>query len=162
MSVYNIAYPNTITLPTSTASGSASTVTLSVTGAGAGAGYTLATGAGASGSSYTTSTISNGAYSSWANPNTNFYSSNQKPIMSIPHGEERMILEKEATLDVNGTVKINGIDLDERLRTIEKVLNIPTRDVIMENKYPKLKKLYDQYMHELEKMRTWDRVKGDD
>jgi len=57
---------------------------------------------------------------------------------------------------------MNGIDLDDRLSTIEKVLCIPTRDVTMENKYPKLKKLYDEYMHELEKYTTWEQIKGKD
>lgn len=81
--------------------------------------------------------------------------------MTIPHGEEKIVLEETATLDVRGTVSINGVDLEKRLTVIEQVLNIPTRDVTMEAKYPKLAELYQQYMHELEKYRTWDRVKGD-
>jgi hypothetical protein len=98
---------------------------------------------------------------SWANPNTHFSSSNQKTIMTIPHGEEKVVLEKEATLEVKGNVVINGVDLEERLNTIETLLQIPTRDVTMEHKHPKLAELYKQYMHELEKYRTWDRIKGD-
>jgi hypothetical protein len=30
----------------------------------------------------------------------------------------------------------------------------------MEAKYPKLAELYKQYMHELEKYKTWERIKG--
>ena len=47
------------------------------------------------------------------------------------------------TLDVKGNLVINGRDLEERLNTIEKVLNIPERDVKLETKHPKLKELYD-------------------
>lgn len=82
--------------------------------------------------------------------------------MSIPFGEDKIQIDKKATLEVNGTVMINGMDLDERLKTIEKVLCIPQRDVTMESKHPKLKQLYEQYMHELEKYKTWDRVKGEE
>lgn len=67
-----------------------------------------------------------------------------------------------ATIDVKGKMVINGKDLEERLDTIEKVLQIPERDVKLEKKHPKLKKLYDQYIHELEKYRTWDRIKGEE
>ena len=143
----NTAYPNTVT--------NGGTVTISSIGSGyTGTGVTLNTGAGVGG-------ILNNTTYTYATPNTNFYSSNQKPIMTIPHGEEKMVLEKSATLEVKGNVVVNGVDLEERLSTIEKVLQIPTRDVTMEAKYPKLAELYTQYMHELEKYRTWDRVKGD-
>jgi hypothetical protein len=81
--------------------------------------------------------------------------------MTIPADKQEVVLEKDATLTVKGNVVINGIDLEERLNTIEKVLYIPQRDATMEAKYPKLKKLHDQYMHELEKYKTWERVKGE-
>lgn len=82
--------------------------------------------------------------------------------MTIPPGEEKIVLEKAATLDVKGNVVINGIDLEERLNTIEKVLQIPQRDVTMEAKYPKLAEIYKSYMEELERYKTWDRLKGDE
>ena len=82
--------------------------------------------------------------------------------MTIPHGEEKMVLDEAATLEVQGNVVINGLDLEERLKTIEKVLCIPERDVIMEAKYPKLADLYHQYMQELERYKTWDRIKGNE
>ena len=94
--------------------------------------------------------------------NNNFVSNNGKAIMTIPHGEEKVVLEKSATLEVKGSVVINGVDLEERLSTIETLLQIPTRDVTMETKHPKLAELYKQYMHELEKYKTWERIKGDD
>jgi hypothetical protein len=66
-----------------------------------------------------------------------------------------------AELEVKGRMVINGRDLEERLDTIEKVLQIPERDVKLEKKHPKLKKLYDEYIHALGKYRTFDALKGD-
>ena len=65
-------------------------------------------------------------------------------------------------LEVKGRMVINGRDLEERLDTIEKVLQIPERDVILEKKHPKLKKLYDEYISALGKYRTFEAIKGDD
>jgi hypothetical protein len=66
------------------------------------------------------------------------------------------------TVDIKGSVTINGRDLEERLTTIEKVLQIPERDVILERKHPKLKKLYDEYITALGKYRTFEAIKGDE
>lgn len=82
--------------------------------------------------------------------------------MSIPHGEDKIVVEEKAALEVKGKLKLNGVDLEERLKTIETLLQIPTRDVTMEAKHPKLKALYEEYMHELEKYKTWHRIKGDE
>ena len=68
----------------------------------------------------------------------------------------------EASMEVKGTLVINGVDLEERLKTIEKVLMIPERDVTMETKYPVLKKKYDEYINALSKYRTWESIKGED
>jgi hypothetical protein len=67
-----------------------------------------------------------------------------------------------ASLEVKGKMIINGVDLEERLNTIEKVLSIPERDVRIEEKHPKLKKLYDEYIAALGKYRTFEAIKGDD
>jgi hypothetical protein len=66
-----------------------------------------------------------------------------------------------AELEVKGRMVINGRDLEERLDTIEKVLQIPERDVKLEKKHPKLKKLYDEYINELSKYKMWHSIKGD-
>ena len=66
------------------------------------------------------------------------------------------------TIEVKGNMVINGRDLEERLNTIEKVLNIPERDVILEHKHPKLKELYDAYINALGKYRTFEAIKGED
>lgn len=66
-----------------------------------------------------------------------------------------------ASLDVRGEMMLNGRNLEERLDVIEKVLNIPERDVKLEEKYPKLKKMYDEYIKELSKARMWESLKGE-
>lgn len=86
---------------------------------------------------------------------------NQTPVMTIPHGSNKVILDKGAALEVNGKLKLNGLDLEERLKTIERVLTIPERDAKLEKKYPKLKKMHDDYIMTLEKYRTFDRLKGE-
>ena len=65
-------------------------------------------------------------------------------------------------LEVKGRMVINGRDLEERLDIIEKVLAIPERDVILEKKHPKLKKLFDEYINTLGKYRTFEAIKGEE
>jgi len=114
---------------------------------------------GGAGQIYTTSgTVA----SNWVTPQTQFIGGNGKSVMSMPHGKDEVVLEKDATLKVKGRVVINDIDLEERLNTIEKVLQIPERDVKLEKKHPKLKKLYDDYINALGKYRTFDAIKGED
>ena len=110
----------------------------------------------ASGFNGTTSTTA------WVQPKQNFVSNQGQPIMTIPNDGQTVILEKAATLQVDGNVVINGIDLEERLKTIEKVLLIPERDVKLEAKHPKLKDLYDEYINALGKYRTFEAIKGED
>lgn len=143
----------TIDLSNVTAAGSSYVTTSPVTLTGGG--YTLATGTSGSTLSYTTSGTS------WTQPNTNFHDGSNS-VMTIPQGGKTVEISEKATLDVKGSIKMNGLDLEERLKTIEKVLCIPQRDAIMEAKYPKLKTLFDQYVHELEKAYTWERLKGTD
>jgi hypothetical protein len=73
-----------------------------------------------------------------------------------------VVKNSPAELEVKGRMVINGVDLEERLKTIERVLTIPERDVILEEKHPKLKKLYDEYIHALAKYRTWEAIKGEE
>lgn len=80
-------------------------------------------------------------------------------VMSIPYGEDKVVIEPQAELEVKGRVRINGEYLDERLERIETLLNIPTRDIGMENKYHKLKELWESYNRELAKYKTWDALK---
>ena len=70
------------------------------------------------------------------------------------------VTQSPSELEVKGKIVLNGRDLEERLNTIEKVLSIPERDVRIEEKHPKLKKLYDEYIAALGKYRTFDAIKG--
>lgn len=126
--------------------------TVSITSSLLGAGHTGSINIGA-GSTYTTT--------NWQSTNAVFNGGNNSPVMTIPPGENTVQIEPGATLDVKGKVVINGIELEERLRTIETLLQIPTRDATIELKHTKLKQLYEQYMHELEKYKTWNRLTGD-
>lgn len=144
MSISNLNPTSTITIPSSYGTTVGGTITLSGTGTG--------------GQYFTTT----GTSTNWASSNTTFNNGNGSAIMTIPYGEDKVVLDEKATLEVKGRVNINGVDLEERLSTIETLLQIPTRDVTMESKHPKLKQLYEQYMYELEKYKTWDRVKGKD
>lgn len=92
------------------------------------------------------------AYSNTTNNSTNFVNSNGKTVMQIPAGDED-------TVQITGTIKWNGEDLNERLERIESMLHIPTRDVTMEEKYQKLKQIWDQYKTALEEYKTWQRLK---
>ena len=81
---------------------------------------------------------------------------------SIPNEAIRINQTNPPTVDIKGNLVINGRDLEERLDTIEKVLQIPERDVKLEKKHPKLKKLYDDYINALGKYRTFEAIKGED
>lgn len=88
----------------------------------------------------------------WSNPTTTF-----------TNGSNVMVVKNDpASLEVKGNLVINGRDLEERLSTIEKVLQIPERDVKLEAKYPSLKKKYDEYIKDLSKYRMWEAIKGED
>ena len=79
-----------------------------------------------------------------------------------PNDTVMIVKQDPASLEVKGRMILNGVDLEERLNTIEKVLSIPERDVRIEEKHPKLKKLYNEYIAALGKYRTFEAIKGDD
>ncbi len=81
---------------------------------------------------------------------------------SMPPGDSVLTAKNNPPeLEVKGRMVINGRDLEERLDNIEKVLQIPERDVKLEKKYPNLKRLYDEYITALGKYRTFEAIKGD-
>jgi len=105
-----------------------------------------------------TTTVPNGGYLTSTGTNT-IWTTNT----SVPNSEVMRINQTNPpTIEVKGNMVINGVDLEERLKTIEKVLSIPERDVILEKKHPKLKKLYDEYITALGKYRTFEAIKGDE
>ena len=73
-----------------------------------------------------------------------------------------IIQNDPSSLEVKGKIIHNGRDLEERLSVIEKILQIPERDVKLEKKYPKLKKMYEDYIKELSKVRMWESLKGEE
>jgi len=73
-----------------------------------------------------------------------------------------VVSQNPPELEVKGRMVINGRDLEERLNTIEKVLNIPERDVILEQSYRLLKRKYDDYINTLSKYRMWESIKGEE
>ena len=81
---------------------------------------------------------------------------------SPPPDNVMVVSNNPPSLEVKGNIVMNGFDLEERLKTIERVLAIPERDATMEAKYPSLKKKFDEYINTLEKYRTFERIKGDD
>jgi len=81
---------------------------------------------------------------------------------TTPYDAVLVANQNPASLEVKGKMVINGRDLEERLDIIEKVLQIPERDVKLEKKHPKLKKLYDEYITALGKYRTWESIKGEE
>lgn len=107
-------------------------------------------------SSYSTAYIS-ASIPSWNNTTIN--NSSSTPLITIPYGTDTVVLEEAAALDVKGRIKMNGEFLDERLERIEKILTIPTRNIDMEEKYPKLKEIWELYNYTLEKYTTWENIK---
>jgi len=106
-----------------------------------------------------TTTVPNGGYITSTGTNTVWTTGTS---VANPYDAALTISQSNPpTLDVKGNLVINGRDLEERLNTIEKVLNIPERDVKLETKHPKLKELYDQYINALGKYRTFEAIKGD-
>ena len=109
--------------------------------------YTINSGGTGAGQIYTTNGTGT---ANWVTPN------NYDQVLTVNAGKSH------PTLEVKGNLVINGVDLEERLKTIEQVLTIPERDVKLEKKHPKLKKLYDEYIHALAKYRTFEAIKGED
>ena len=83
---------------------------------------------------------------------TRLSNSNGKTVLTIPSSNEPSIL-------IDGSIKWNGEDLNDRLKRIEAMLHIPTRDVTMEEKYKKLKSLWEQYHKALDEYKTWETLK---
>jgi len=109
---------------------------------------------------YTTNTtaIPNGGYLTSTGTNNAIWTTGT----GIANEALRINQTNPPELEVKGKLVLNGQDLEERLKTIETVLQIPERDVILERKHPKLKKLYDDYINALGKYRTFEAIKGED
>ena len=118
----------------------------------------IGTGGGAVGSLSSIGSGGNGSFLTSAGSNGTTWVTNTAGYQLSP---AVVVSNDPSSLEVKGKIIHNGRDLEERLKTIEKVLMIPERDVIMEKKYPKLKKLYDEYINELSKAKMWEALKGE-
>jgi len=113
------------------------------------------------GTVYTTNnTGSAGQFLTSGSNGTNFTTANT--TWSNSKDNVMVVSQNPPELEVKGRLVLNGQDLEERLNTIEKVLNIPERDVILEQSYPLLKRKYDDYINTLSKYRMWESIKGEE
>ena len=65
----------------------------------------------------------------------------------------------KASIQCDGTLKVQGRDVLAELDEMRDALMLITRDVDMEAKYPKLKELKDAYAAQLAKYKTFDIMK---
>lgn len=63
------------------------------------------------------------------------------------------------TLRVSGDISANGESILTRIERIEQLVNIPTRNIDLENRYPRLKEIWEMYNRELEKYTNWEKLK---
>lgn len=63
------------------------------------------------------------------------------------------------SVTIQGNLVLNGYDLNDRFKTIETILNIPHRDIGMEEKYEKLKNIAQEYNDTLAALKTWENIK---
>lgn len=87
--------------------------------------------------------------------NGNGLSITGQPADAMFHVKGRAVFEKEIILS-------NGQDLTERLEAIEQRLDMPSRNVILEAKYERLRELANLYREELERCRTWEALQKKD
>ncbi len=98
-------------------------------------------------------------------------------------GQPYTINTADLNLSTSNRIKIHGEkgtwDVEDRIRDIERVLNIPERDYDMEAQHPELTALYEKHMRKIEKVlkklpavseyerevekhRMWNALKGPD
>lgn len=75
-------------------------------------------------------------------------------------GFDSSICKPNDTLHVDGKLNVQGRDIMEELDEIRDVLLLLRRDVDMEEKYPRLKQLKEEYQATLEKYKTFESLKG--
>lgn len=59
-------------------------------------------------------------------------------------------------------ISSNNAELKNELKEIREMLMMLNRDHTLEKKYPKLKETADEYHRQLEKYRTFERLKGEE
>ena len=84
---------------------------------------------------------------------TKFASSNGKTVLEIPYDDQLVKITGKLILNDNDE------DVGERLKRIEDMLHIPQRSVIMEQKYTKLRELWEEYNETLAAIKSWETIK---
>jgi hypothetical protein len=80
---------------------------------------------------------------------------------STGYGDASIIVSggKDRTVSISAALTVNGRDVMREIDEMRDALMLLKRDVDMESKYPRLKELKDQYEQEMEKYRTFERLK---
>lgn len=65
----------------------------------------------------------------------------------------------QSSIKCTGNLIVNGEDISERIKRIEERLHIPSRNVILEEKYQKLKDIWIEYTETLNAIKTWETIK---
>ena len=78
---------------------------------------------------------------------------------SIADAKIRIDGGENGIMQVDVPLVVNGRDVIKELDEMRDVLLLLKRDVDMEAKYPKLRKLKDAYEAQLEKYKTWEALK---
>lgn len=68
----------------------------------------------------------------------------------------------ESVFDSTSVVTKHYMDLHKEIQDIKQMLMMINRDFYLEEKYPKLKEKADEYHKQLEKYKTFERLKGND
>lgn len=105
---------------------------------------------------YTIASTTQPNYNTGAVGSSYTYTTNGTGYDAVPN---LTITNDPASMTVKGSIILNGKDLEERLKTIEDLLQIPEKDIKLEQEHPKLKKLYDDYINALKKYKMWQTLK---
>ena len=103
--------------------------------------------------SYSGSAVSSGTYSS------NYISSNTITTTSLADAKIRIDGGENGIMQVDVPLIVNGRDVMKEIDEMRDALLLLKRDVDMEAKYPKLKKIKDEYEAALAKYTTFDALK---
>lgn len=64
------------------------------------------------------------------------------------------------SLSVDGTLTVDGVDILQSIKDIQTVLGVVSRDLQKEEKYKGLKRAAEAYQRELDKISTFEALKG--
>ncbi len=66
----------------------------------------------------------------------------------------------DSTVKINGSLVLNGVDVGSFMEDLSSTLTIVKRDLKIEEKYPRLKELYNEYHTLLEHYKLLEEIKG--